>query len=275
LKKRFSALKKIKDLESFIKELGAVKLLKNVSDLDIDKLRSYVKDLEGSSELLKKLESISKLAKSIGIVEIPDVSKTKDIEELEEMVKRIESNVENLEKIEPELEVRIENRLFNYGEWDIMRLSVSNKSLKNVYNLDVKISDFEVRGLKPLSLKGMESTVVELGALPKSVGKVPVEIAVTFEDALGNRFEKKFMQFVDVRRIGYGIDVEVEGVARAIGTRIGIAREVVEAKKPEKLKFSEELEQYSVVEGGDFAAGKRKIIKRLERLLAGIESEEF
>ncbi len=250
-------------------------MLKNVSDLDIDKLRSYVKDLEGSSELLKKLESISKLAKSIGIVEIPDVSKTKDIEELEEMVKRIESNVENLEKIEPELEVRIENRLFNYGEWDIMRLSVSNKSLKNVYNLDVKISDFEVRGLKPLSLKGMESTVVELGALPKSVGKVPVEIAVTFEDALGNRFEKKFMQFVDVRRIGYGIDVEVEGVARAIGTRIGIAREVVEAKKPEKLKFSEELEQYSVVEGGDFAAGKRKIIKRLERLLAGIESEEF
>ena len=78
--------------------------------------------------------------------------------------------------------------------WNLYTFEVENKGTLAARNVDLKIhGDVEVKGLLPISEIGVdERAVVEVGLKPKAEGKVPMEVAVSYQRYFDeNRYEAR------------------------------------------------------------------------------------
>ena len=144
--------------------------------------------LETLNERINKYETIKSTIESTKDVTIPEhltEINVKTVEELEELAKELDTILNS----KPKISVEVLDKTVKAG-WNQFKVKVTNESYAHAYDLTVSLrGDFETVAVKPITVKGLQTTTVEIPVKPKESGRIPLEITVRYKDGKGREFE--------------------------------------------------------------------------------------
>jgi len=114
-----------------------------------------------------------------------------------------EISVTNLESItasaKPHLSLTLDRTQMATGKWDKVGIQIKNTGDSPAVDVNLSFSDdFEVRGLKPVTVNAGETVSYDIGLFPKTKGTVPLEITAVCHDLNSQEYRSTHDLWIDV-----------------------------------------------------------------------------
>ena len=161
------------------------------SGIKVNKLRDRVKQLNEDAEKVGSVpDSIKKNLQA------------QDIRTLEKTINDLDSFIANAK---PELTLSLDRTQLSAERWHKLGITLTNTGLAHVENVAFAFSsEFETKGIKPISVKAGQSSRTDIRYTPKNVGNILLEITLTYKDIKGREYKKVQEFWIDV--VEKGID---------------------------------------------------------------------
>ena len=173
-----------------------IKLLENGDYENCLKTIENIKaKLEKAKNFVQNIKSKIESAKDVTIPKHLTEINVKTVEELEEIAKELDIVLNS----KPKIKVEVLNKTIT-ASWNPLKIKITNESYAHAYDLTVSLSDeLKVKPIKPITVKGLQTTTIEIPVKPKDFGRIPLEITVRCRDGKGEEFEEVFSPvWVDV-----------------------------------------------------------------------------
>ena len=149
-------------------------------------------------EKLAKIDTVNKLRARVKqlnedadkVGSVPDSIKknlqAQDIETLEKTINDLDSFIANAK---PELTLSLDRTQLSAERWHKLGITLTNTGLAHVDNVAFEFSsEFETKGIKPISVKAGESSRMDIRILPKNAGNILLDVTLIFKDLKGTEY---------------------------------------------------------------------------------------
>ena len=100
-----------------------------------------------------------------------------------------ENAIQLIESIKPKLKVKLLNTSFTLNRWEKVEMEIINEGDAIAENIIFKFSDdITIRNLSEIEVKPKSKKRVEFYLKPNSLGEVPLEVGVRYEDHLNREY---------------------------------------------------------------------------------------
>ena len=191
-------------------------------NVDVQTLLNTLKQrINKYEELRNRLNELESRIKSVKHITIPEeisekmesAKSTKSLEELEKTVSEMERKINEILNSKPEIKVETPEEI-SHG-WNQFKVKIKNEGYAHAYDVEVSISgDVNAMPVEPLTVKGLESTTVELPLKPTETGTIPLEISIKYRDVKNNEFVENSVVWVEVKD-EKEVKPQVEGITPA------------------------------------------------------------
>ncbi|KAF5416619.1 MAG: HEAT repeat-containing taxis proteinF [Candidatus Methanogaster sp.] len=169
------ALGKIKSSDAYKEYLKSSAFISSIES-DIAKLKSAGARLQEVEELLKQAKA--------------ELNKN-DFEEANKHAKRCQETVKRIqEENKPEITLKFPEEIFKPNTWKRIEITITNTGLMHAKKIKIEPSgDIEFRPIPTIPQLGKNETkTMTIGMKPTVMGDVPIDIAITFKDALDREY---------------------------------------------------------------------------------------
>ena len=154
--------------------------------------------IDQENKLRKRVEQLNEAAEKVGSV--PDSIKnnlqTHDIRILEKTINDLDSFITNTK---PELVFNLAETRLIVDNWHKVELTITNVGDAHVSNVQLTFTDdFETRWITPVSVKAKESMTLNIGIKPKTQGKIPLEVSLSYMDYHRKEYKEISKFWIDV-----------------------------------------------------------------------------
>jgi hypothetical protein len=99
----------------------------------------------------------------------------------------------------PELTLSLDRTQLSAERWHKLGITLTNTGLADVENISFAFSsEFETKGIKPISVKAGQSSRTDISIISKNVGNILLEITLTYKDIKGREYKKVQEFWIDV-----------------------------------------------------------------------------
>ena len=99
----------------------------------------------------------------------------------------------------PELTLSLDRTQLSAERWHKLGVTLTNTGLAHVENVAFAFSsEFETKGIKPISVKAGQSSRTDISIIPKTVGNILLEITLTYKDIKGREYKTVQEFWIDV-----------------------------------------------------------------------------
>ena len=150
------------------------------------------------NKLRERVDQLNDDAEKVGTV--PDSIKknlqSQDIETLEKTITDLDSFITYAK---PELTISLDRTQLSTERWHKLGITLTNTGLSHVENVAFAFSsEFETKGIKPISVKAGQSSRTDISILPKNVGNILLEITLTYKDQKDREYRTVQEFWIDV-----------------------------------------------------------------------------
>ncbi|MCX6690883.1 MAG: serine/threonine-protein kinase, partial [Methanoregula sp.] len=91
----------------------------------------------------------------------------------------------------PELTLSLDRTQLSAERWHKLGITLTNTGLADVENVAFAFSsEFETKGIKPISVKAGQSSRTDIRILPKNAGNILLDVTLTYKDLKGMEYKK-------------------------------------------------------------------------------------
>ena len=189
------------ELDKIKSKLGSIR---NLEAFKLFEQGRYEESIKGCKEILQTLrlidsDNLEELNKKyfipIDLYSTMDEVKKGNLSRMPEIITKIQE----IKNSKPSIDVNLEKFSFALNRWGSLPITIKNSSYAHAFNVEVHFpDDVEFRWVEPVTINGKETRTLDIPIRPKYSGKIPLEIAITYEDADKEKYESKHRVWIDV-----------------------------------------------------------------------------
>ena len=129
----------------------------------------------------------------------PDLVSLYNAGEYASVIKVYEEKQAFIANAKPELTLSLDRTQLSTERWHKLGITLTNTGLADVENVAFAFSsEFETKGIKPISVKAGKSSRTDISIIPKNVGNILLEITLTYKDIQSRDYRTVQEFWIDV-----------------------------------------------------------------------------